>query len=189
MAAYDLQIFTIAIICSPDKEIEWQRNTHHAGGWIANGYTHPPIKCWRSVVCTRSDTISICGGRRLWSIRLDAPSTLNVRGQTKITVRCPGGGGGRRRCAWTTFDLFGSCNWATLLSTGAEWPYGNALPGSGRCNWIKHFEVLVIPVDWPFGEGALVGGEKDIVLSMEPFNPIKQMTRQGWHMQRGHGGL
>ena len=65
------------------------------------------------------------------------------QGQTKSTVRCPGGGGGSRRCAWMMFDLFGSRDWATLLSTEAEWTHGNALLGRGRCNWIERFEVLV----------------------------------------------
>jgi len=63
-----------------------------------------------SVVCTQSSTTSMCKGRRLRSMWLDATSLRNARGQTEGTVRCLGGGGGSRGCAWTTIETIGSRN-------------------------------------------------------------------------------
>ena len=45
-------------------------------------------RCWRSVVCTQSSTISVCEGTRSQSMWLDTASLRNARGQTKGAVWC-----------------------------------------------------------------------------------------------------
>ena len=84
--------------------------TYLVGGCITNGFTHPRIKCWKSVGCTPFSTTSMCRGRRSHGTWSNAASLLNARGQTEGAVWCPGGGGGSRRCVWMMFDATGSCN-------------------------------------------------------------------------------
>jgi hypothetical protein len=60
------------------------------------------------VGCTPFSTTLMCEGRRSQSMWSTAASLRNARGQTKGAVRCLDGGGGNRRCAWTTFDALGS---------------------------------------------------------------------------------
>ena len=88
----------------------WQRSMCLGGGRISSGYTHPQIRCWRSVGCTPLSTTLMCKGRQSQGTWSTKASLLNARGQTEGTVQCLGGGGGSRRCAWTTFDALGSRN-------------------------------------------------------------------------------
>ena len=86
------------MIMSSDIFSVHRRGRQHQGGTGGGGRSHLSSPSY-SVATTR---------RRSQSMWLTAASMRNARGQTEGAVRCPGGGGESRGCAWTTFDVFGS---------------------------------------------------------------------------------